>query len=273
MENMNHRLKNSSALSVKEIKAGLNTKVIGNGILLFDSVTSTMDTARKEIERTVPEGLVIFAEHQSVGKGRRSRVWSCPKMKGLLTTVILQPKTPSDQISFLMGISSIAVVEAIDHFLNIQAQVKWPNDIIINKKKVAGILIEAHGSYNQTLTFAIGIGINVNLTEKELPDDAIFPATSLALETGSCTNRIKLARILLQSLDTWYSYLQENQYEFIRERWRDLCLRFKQKLSISEGIRNYTGRFADITSKGDLVLKLDNNTERTFEGKHITSFS
>ncbi|MGR3318718.1 MAG: biotin--[acetyl-CoA-carboxylase] ligase, partial [Candidatus Anammoxibacter sp.] len=188
-----------------------------------------------------------------------------PKMKGLLTTVILRPKITPDQISFLMGISSIAVVEAIDHFMNIQAQVKWPNDIILNEKKVAGIIIEAHGSYKQTLTFAIGVGINVNLTEKELPADAIFPTTSLALEAGCCINRIKLARILLQSLDTWYSYLKENQYEFIRERWRNLCLGFNQELSISEGNDNYTGKFVDITSKGDLVLKLDNNTERTFK--------
>ncbi|MGR3220508.1 MAG: biotin--[acetyl-CoA-carboxylase] ligase [Candidatus Anammoxibacter sp.] len=264
---------NIEPLDTSKIKSGLNTRVVGKRILLFDSVTSTMDTARSEIDKGTHEGLVIFTEHQSIGKGRRSRVWSCPRMKGLLTTIILQPKITSDQISFLMGISSIAVVEAIEHSLNIKSQVKWPNDIIINRKKVAGILIEAHGSYNQTLTFAIGIGINVNLTNAELPDNTTFPATSLALEAGYCINRIKLAQILLQSLDTWYTYLRENQYEFIRERWRDLCIRFGQKLSISEGTNNYTGQFADITSKGNPVLMLENNTKRTFETRNITSFT
>ncbi|MGR3318645.1 MAG: biotin--[acetyl-CoA-carboxylase] ligase, partial [Candidatus Anammoxibacter sp.] len=121
---MNHFIDNIEPLDINKIKSGLNTRIIGNKFILFESVSSTMDTAREEIGKKTPEGLTIFTEHQSVGKGRRGRVWSCPKMKGLLTTVILRPKITPDQISFLMGISSIAVVEAIDHFMNIQAQVK-----------------------------------------------------------------------------------------------------------------------------------------------------
>lgn len=267
---MDHFIKDSGSLTIERIKAGLNTKIIGKEIILFDSVASTMGIAREKIGSNVPEGLTIFAEHQSSGKGRRERVWVCPKGKGLLATVILQPKIKSDQICFLMGISSIAVSETIDYFLHIPAGVKWPNDIIIDNKKVSGILIEVHGYCNQILTFAVGIGINVNLTKEELPVKTSIPATSLALEAGFVVDRIRLAQILLQSLDTWYLYLRENQYEFIRERWRDLCFSFKQRLTINEGGVNYSGKFADITSTGDLILELDNHTKRIFRGRYIT---
>lgn len=266
---MNNLVSANSALSIRKIKSGLNTQIIGNDIILFDAVTSTMEIARAKISQNVPEGLVILAEHQSGGKGRRGRTWHCPEKKGLLVTIVLKPEIDKDRICFLTGITSIALSETIHHLLKIPVAVKWPNDIIVNNKKVAGILIEIYGSCNEAFNFAIGIGVNINLTKDDLPDNTIFPATSLLLEKGFTIDRIRFAQTLLQSLDTWYLHLKEDHYEFIREHWRDLCLAFNQKLQINKENLTYTGKFVDITSKGDLIIELDNKKKRIFSSKYI----
>lgn len=258
--------KNDTPMTVAKLKAGLQTRIIGNEILIFDDISSTMDEARKNIRDSRPEGLAIFSEHQSTGKGRRGSIWDCRKYGGLLTTIILKPGISPDSMSYLMGISSIAIAETIRHLLYIQPEVKWPNDITIGHRKVAGVLIEVHGQCSRTFTFAVGIGINVNLTTEELPANTKTPATSLALETGSGVDRIKLAQTLLQSLDTWYLYLREGQYEFIRESWRDLCLAFGQELTIREDGKDYCGQFVDITPNGELVLRLRGGAKKRFEG-------
>ena len=269
---MNSLLGVNSPLCINKIKSGLNTQIIGNDIVLFNTVRSTMEIAREKTSQNVPEGLVILAEHQSVGKGRRERTWHCPEKKGLLVTIVLKPKIDKDRICFLTGITSIALGETIHHLLEIPVAVKWPNDIIVNNKKVAGILIEIYGPCDDQLNFAIGIGVNINLTKDELAKNTIFPATSLSLEKGFIIDRIKFTQTLLQSLDTWYLHLKEDHYEFIREHWRDLCLAFNQELQVNkEGIL-YTGKFVDITSKGDLIIELDNKKKKLFSAKYINPF-
>lgn len=263
--------KSSDILTVTAIKNGLNTKVIGNEVIVYETVSSTMDIARYEVGRGASEGMAIFAEHQTAGKGRRGRVWVSPSKRGLLITVILRPKIKSDRICYLMGIASIAVTETIHHLFNISANVKWPNDINIGNKKVAGILIEVHGLWNEEPVFSIGIGINVNLTEDELPKQVLIPATSLSLETGYVIDRVKLAKTILQSLDSWYLYLKEGKYEFVRKRWSDLCLAFSKNITINDRNNKYTGKFADITHEGNLILKLQDNTLKRFKSEYIST--
>ena len=256
----------------EEINTALNTKFIGNDIMLFDTVSSTMDIARQEIFNNANEGLTIAAEHQTAGKGRRGKEWFCPKHKGLMITVILKPGIPQEKVHFIMAISAIAIVEAIKHLLHIQCAVKWPNDIMVNNKKVAGILIEVHGSYKHIPTFSVGIGINVNTKKKELPENTIVPPTSLAIETGETINRTTLLKFLLQSMDTWYIFLKDNQYEYIRERWRNLCLAYNQRLTIKDKDISYNGMFVDITPSGDLILELENNAQKIISKEDIVLF-
>ncbi len=237
--------------------------------MLFDTVSSTMDIARQEILNNANEGLVIVAEHQSAGKGRRGKEWFCPKQQGLMITVILKPGIPQEKAHFIMAISAIAIAEAINHLSHIECAVKWPNDILINNKKVAGILIEFHGSYKQIPTFSVGIGINVNTAMEELPKNTIVAATSLAIETGSTINRTTLLQFLLQSMDTWYIFLQDKHYEYIREHWRNLCLAYNQRLTIKDKNISYNGMFEDITSSGDLILELDNKTRKAISREDI----
>lgn len=267
---MTHSNSFLKALCAKDISDGLNTKVIGRELLVLDCVDSTMHVARDKVKNGVSEGFTIFAEQQLSGKGRRGREWVCPEHKGLLFTVIIKPDIPADYMRYLMGFTSVAVSGAITHLYKLPVKVKWPNDILINDKKVAGILIEANGSYNKRLVYSIGVGVNVNLTEAELPDVAIIKPTSLALEVGHDIDRIKLARTLLQTMDVWYSHLMEKQYEFIRERWRELCLQFDKNLHIVENNNEYCGRLVDISPKGDIVLVLTDGERKSFKCEFVT---
>ncbi len=260
----------TDSLNPNKIKNGINTKIIGREIIYFENVLSTMEIAREQIAGGAKEGAAIFADEQSEGKGRRGRVWTCPAKKGLLTTIVIKPAIESNRFSYLIGIASIAVSETIGHLLDIQTEVKWPNDVTINGKKVCGILTEAHGSWNEPLAFAIGIGINVNLTKSELPQDTAIPATSLEIETGGLIDRNKLAQTLLQSLDSWYLYLKEGQYEFIRKQWKGLCLKYDKEVTINEGTKKHTGRFIDITPGGDLILELESGRQELFRSEHVT---
>lgn len=258
-------------LTVEHIKENLNTKIIGNEVCVYDSVTSTMDIARDKIHNNVIEGYTIFAEQQTNGRGRRGKVWLASSNKGLLFTVILKPEIKPDYNCFLMGFASIAITEAIKHLYNIDANVKWPNDIIINNRKVAGILVEAHGSYKEELTFSIGLGVNVNTAKDELPVKTSIPTTSLNIETGRDLNRLVLAQTILQSMDTWYSYLKDGEYDFIRQRWLKLCSGFNGKLYLNEGDNEYSGKLVDISPKGDVItLELDNNIKRSFKSEYVT---
>ena len=238
--------------------------------MLFDTVSSTMDIARQEIQHNnANDGLAIIAEHQTAGKGRRGKEWFCPKQKGLIITIILRPGIPQEKVHFIMAISAIAISEAINHLSQIECAVKWPNDIIISNKKIAGILIEFHGSYKQIPTFSVGMGINVNTTKEELPENTIVSATSLAIETGSTINRTTLLQFLLQSMDTWYIFLKDKHYEYIRERWRNLCLAYNQILTIKDKEVSYNGTFRDITPSGDLILELGNKTRKVISREDI----
>lgn len=268
---MVHLNNKEAGLQVDDLLKNLNTKIVCSQIHVYDCVSSTMDITREAIADNAPDGYTVFAEQQTGGKGRRGRVWMCPRNKGLLFTIVLKPQITLDYICFLMGFASVAIAEAIKHLFQINVSVKWPNDIIINNKKTAGILVEAHGAHNQQLVFTIGVGINVNISKDELPVGTPVPATSLAIETNQYVDRIQLARTILQSIDNWYDYLKEGKYDFIRETWLGFCLRYNNKLHITENNNKYSGKLIDISEKGDLItLGLGNNKLQTFKSEFIT---
>ena len=231
---------------------------------------STMDIAKRIARTGFKNGTVIFAEEQTQGKGRSGHSWYCPRYKGLLFTLLLRHNMPPDHLCLLTGTMAVSITETIRETLQVPAEIKWPNDILIGGKKVGGVLVELDKGLKRQSTFLVGIGLNVNTTENELPKQTRLPATSLAIEKKEFIGRILLAKALLQDIDKWLSILKDEHFGYITERWKDLCITVGKKLTITDCDMDYTGKVIDISNNGGLMLKLDNGQIKIFRGEHAT---
>ncbi|MFQ5861874.1 MAG: biotin--[acetyl-CoA-carboxylase] ligase [Candidatus Brocadiales bacterium] len=252
-----------------EIQRGLNTHVIGREILTYEEVDSTMSAAEGLAEKGARDGTTVFAEEQRRGRGRVGHHWYCPKRKGILMTTILRPHIKMDRICLLAGMMAVAVAEAVRDFVNLPALIKWPNDVIVNNKKVCGILVEATTPRGKEPYFLAGIGLNANLTKRELPKDVIYPATSLLIEKGSRIERIGLSRALLRQLDKWYTLLKDGDYKGIRNRWVELFPMIGHKVRIQERNKEHVGKIIGLSAQGGLVMELDGGLRKTFRGEYL----
>lgn len=254
----------------EEILSGLKTKVVGSEVRLCEETTSTMDVAKTLAGKEFKNGMVVFAELQTHGKGRSVKAWHCPKYKGLLFTLLLKHKIPSDQLCLLVGAVSVAITEAIRETLLLPAEIKWPNDVLIAGKKVGGVLVDIEKISKTETVFLIGVGINVNLSEEELPQQVRLPATSLSIEKNEPVNRTALAKALLQYIDKWYLILMDSHYRYITECWKEFCVTIGETVTISDGSKEYVGKVIDISHNGGLMLKLESGEIKIIRGEHAT---
>jgi BirA family biotin operon repressor/biotin-[acetyl-CoA-carboxylase] ligase len=229
-----------------------------------------MDIAKKIARTSFKNGTVIFSEEQTRGRGRSGHSWLCPRYKGLLFTLLLKHNMPPDHLCLVTGTMAVSLTETIRETLQLPAEIKWPNDILIGGKKVGGVLVELEKGMKKQSIFLIGIGLNVNISEKELPEQTRLPATSLAIENRGFIDRILLAKALLQDIDKWYSILRDEHFGYITERWKELCITIGEKLTITDCDAEYTGKVIDISNNGGLMLKLDNGEIKILRGEHAT---
>ncbi|HHT9135759.1 MAG TPA: biotin--[acetyl-CoA-carboxylase] ligase [Candidatus Wunengus sp. YC60] len=265
-----HTLNSHNRLIAEEITRELKTKIIGSNVIILEQATSTMDTAKKFAHTSFKNGTVIFAEEQTKGRGRSGHSWSCPKYKGLLFTLLLKHNMQPDHLCLLTGTMAVSITETIRETLQLAAEIKWPNDILIGGKKVGGVLVEFEKGIKKQSTFLIGIGINVNFTEDDFPGQTRLPVTSLAIENKAPINRISLAKALLQDIDKWYSILKNEHYRYITDRWREFCITIGEKLTITDCGKEYTGKVIDISNNGGLMMKLENGEIKILRGEHAT---
>ncbi|MBI2472103.1 MAG: biotin--[acetyl-CoA-carboxylase] ligase [Planctomycetes bacterium] len=265
-----HTLNSHNRLIAEEITRELKTKIIGSNVIILEQATSTMDTAKKLAHTSFKNGAVIFAEEQTKGRGRSGHSWSCTKYKGLLFTLLLKHSMQPDHLCLLTGTMAVSITETIRETLQLAAEIKWPNDILIGGKKVGGVLVEFEKGIKKQSTFLIGIGINVNFTEDDFPGQTRLPVTSLAIENKAPINRISLAKALLQDIDKWYSILKNEHYRYITDRWREFCITIGEKLTITDCGKEYTGKVIDISNNGGLMMKLENGEIKILRGEHAT---
>src|SRR3989338_2489463 len=253
-----HILNSHNRLIAEEITRELKTKIIGSNVIILERTTSTMDTAKKLAHTGFKNGAVIFAEEQTGGRGRSGHSWSCPKYKGLLFTLLLKHNIKSDHICLLTGTMAVSITETIRETLQLPAVIKWPNDILIDGKKVGGVLVELAKGLGKQPIVLVGIGLNVNIPEDDLPEQSRLPATTLAIEKKVPINRILLAKALLQDIDKWFLILKDEHFRYITERWGEFCITIGEKLTITDCGREYIGNVIDISNNGGLMLKLEN---------------
>ncbi len=237
------------SLSPTAITANLETRFIGQRVIYYPSLTSTMDIARRQAQRGAAEGTVVLAEEQTAGRGRIKRAWLSPK-GNIALSIILHPS--SVYLSPLIMVASLAVVHCIEKVGGLKSQIKWPNDVLVNEKKVCGILIESDVRGNIVDHAIIGIGINVNLKSSDFPEVSPI-ATSLSHELGRDVSRLDMIRCLL--VETERLYLALPAGESVYQEWRDRLVTLGKKVQVSSGEATYNGIAESVASDGSLLLR------------------
>jgi BirA family transcriptional regulator, biotin operon repressor / biotin---[acetyl-CoA-carboxylase] ligase len=249
-------------LDVDEIQANLKTRRIGRKILVFNNTSSTNDAARRYIASKNSDGLTIFAEEQTSGRGRAGNKWFSKRCESILCSIILSENNINPELLSLT--CAVAVADAIGK----SAKIKWPNDIMINGKKAAGILLEAVSNENNN-TYIIGIGINCHQNKDSFPEELHSIATSIDIENKTVCDRVRLAKRLLSSLDYWLEAAGKNNKKII-ENWQKLSIQLGHHITFSFNKKRFSGNCIGIDPEKGLVLQLDSGGIRMFDAAHTT---
>ncbi len=236
-------------MSAAAITDNLKTELIGQRVIVYPRLTSTNDVAKREAKKGAREGTVVVAEEQTAGRGRLKRAWLSPR-GSIALSVILHP-TPA-QLPYLIMVASLAVVHCIEKVSGLKTQIKWPNDVLVNNKKVCGILIESDVRGSAVDYAVIGIGLNVNLNTADFPDIATT-ATSLSSELGRKLSRREIIRCLLTELEDLYLALPEGDSVF--REWRDRLVTLGKEVELISGQTTHQGVAESVASDGSLFLR------------------
>lgn len=259
------------ALHADDLVARLGkTKVVGRDIQVFEQTTSTNDVVEKLARDGVKEGVVVFAESQTKGRGRLGRVWQSPTRKGLWFSVLLRPKLRPQEATQLTVISSTALRRAIKTVTGLTADIKWPNDLLIGGKKVVGILTEMSAEVDRVRHIIIGIGVDVNQDANEFPAELRKIATSLKLEAGEEICRAELATEILRELDVDYARIGAGKFSEVADEWEAACVTIGKNVTVHTGVLKFRGRAEALDDDGALLVRTEHGLlERVIGGDVI----
>jgi BirA family biotin operon repressor/biotin-[acetyl-CoA-carboxylase] ligase len=246
------------------------TKIIGRDIRVFKETTSTNDVVEKLAHDGVKEGVVVFAESQTKGRGRLGRKWISPARKGLWFSVLLRPNLPPQEVTQLTVASAAALRRAIELTTSLPAEIKWPNDILVRGRKVAGILTELKAEVDQVGYVILGIGVDVNLGAADFPTELRKLATSLKLEGGKTVSRPSLAVAALKELDSNYGKIRAGKFEEVADEWEKHCSTIGQSVVIRAGQRQVRGRAESLGEEGALLVRTDHGHLERVVGGDVT---
>jgi BirA family biotin operon repressor/biotin-[acetyl-CoA-carboxylase] ligase len=241
-------------LSPESIRSRLHSRVVGKTIRCVDACESTNDLAWKEALAGAPDGAAIFAEEQTKGRGRFGRTWVAPRGKGVLCSVVLRPEIEAERVPLVTALAALAAADVVGD----EARIRFPNDVLLDGRKIAGILVEARFISSRPDVFIVGIGLNVNAHPPDLN------ATSL----GEEVSRVGAARALLEALDAWYARLDGPLREF-RKAWRDRSFILEKRVRIRLNGKAFTGVVEESDPIDGLVLRLDSGHPRTVRSEHV----
>jgi len=263
-----YRLKNRPDLLLPyEIRETLSTKTLGRGgIYYFSEIDSTNNEAKKQGNLGCPEGVIVLAETQNVGRGRLSRSWFSPTGKGIWLSVVLRPPfNPYDAPKCTL-LTAVAVTKAIRSITGVECGIKWPNDILYQGKKIVGILTEMSAEIDAINHVVIGMGINVNIKEQEFPAELRDIATSLAIIVGHEISRLALLNAVLTELENAYEGVIQRGFSEMLDEWRKLTLTLGQNVNVVGSGREFSGMAVDIDSDGALLVQTAVALERVLAG-------
>jgi BirA family biotin operon repressor/biotin-[acetyl-CoA-carboxylase] ligase len=246
----------------EEIKTGLDSKIIGRKIHYFKEINSTNLYAKKLVHEGTKEGTVVVADIQLTGRGRKDRTWSSPS-GGLWFSIVLYPQLPPEKGMIVTMTASVAVAQAIKEITGLNPNIKWPNDILLDKKKVCGVLTEIEAEMDRINYSIIGIGINVN---NEIEEDLKDIAISLKSIVGYQISRVKLLQSILKFLDENYEKLASKDNKIILETWLSFSNIIGREIQVNDEKEKISGIVIDVDESGCLILNTDKGQDRIVSG-------
>ena len=248
--------------NIEEFDIKLDTEFIGRNFIYCDEVESTNELLLNSKDFS-QNGTVLLAEYQSKGKGRKDKVWISNSGQNLTFSVLLKGEFKSRKINLINLSTSLAIAQAIENLCQLNVELKWPNDVLIDKKKVAGILLESTSKNNKIIKIVIGIGINVN--QPNFPGKFDIPPTSIRKEFHSIVNRERLLSEVLNNLEQNFDSAKD-QSEKIMNDWRARCKMIGEKIKIIDDKRIKFGIFEDIDEEGFMILRQGDLREKIHQG-------
>jgi len=259
------------ALHADDLLARLGrTAVIGRDIRVFEQTTSTNDVIEKLARDGVNEGVVVFAESQTKGRGRLGRKWVSPARKGLWFSILLRPELRPQETTRLTVASATALRRAIASLTKLEPEIKWPNDILIDGRKVAGILTEMSAELDCVKHVILGIGIDVNQDTDDFPADLRKIATSLRIESGEMVSRAALATEILRQLDHDYNRICHGKFAAVTDEWEENCATIGRNVTVQVGDRKVRGRAESLDEEGALLLRTEHGRLERITGGDVT---
>lgn len=242
-------------ITENEIQAGLATRYLGKKVVYEKSVTTTQDIAHRLAREGALEGTIVVADEQVGGKGRLGRPWYSPIATGISMSMILRPKIPPQQAPQLTLLAAVAVIRGIEAVTGLKCDIKWPNDILLNGKKLVGILTEMQADPDQINSVIIGIGINVN--QVSFPDEIKEIATSIMIEKQAEINRAQVIKSILEKLEELYETFLSEGFLPIKKMWESHAITIGKRITARTVTSAIQGMAEGITDEGVLLLKDD----------------
>jgi BirA family biotin operon repressor/biotin-[acetyl-CoA-carboxylase] ligase len=248
-------------IDVDALKKSLAGKLIGHNIFYHSQTKSTNDEAFLLGLAGAADGTVVIADSQSKGKGRLQRSWHSPRGTNIYTSIILRPEIELRKASRIPIFAGVAVAEVLNQYCPGRIKLKWPNDVLLDGKKVSGILSQLKTSENKVDFIVLGIGINVNTDSGQFPQELQDTATSMFIKTGSRISRQELIISLYENLGKWYRNLMEAGFESIKDKWLAMSDMIDRRVEISFLGETVSGKVKGLDDAGSLILMDDRNEE------------
>lgn len=235
--------------------SGLKTRRIGKEIHCYKTIGSTNETAKRLAESGATEGTIVISEKQTRGRGRLGRSWHSPSGQGLYFSLVLRPELDFSRFPALSMVAALSVCRSLEGYGDLRAQVKWPNDCLLNGKKVAGILVELSAELDKVCYAILGVGINVNNDSSDFPPRLKAKATSLAIELGQEVDRADLLRKVLHNFEKSYNNFQRYGLRSIAPELIKRSAILGKKITVRAGHKRFFGEAMGFDNKGALRLK------------------
>lgn len=250
------------------LRNACSAQTIGREFVYRRETGSTNTLAMELAQQGAVEGTVVVAERQTAGKGRLGRSWLSPQ-GNLCFSVILRPPMPVHRAPLVTLMGAVAAARAVRQSTGVQAGIKWPNDLLVNGRKVCGLLTEMSAEPDRVRHLVLGIGMNVNFDPADLPGEVRSRSTSLAEESGAGVDRTKLLANVLVEIERWYASFPEGP-EPVLTAWKEMNVTLGNRVVVNGPDGLFEGNAQDIDGEGKLIVRTDKGSERTFAAGDVT---